>query len=67
MKGICKDCKKIRELTKHSKLGGHIPPFVYICKDCHNKRHNIKESHFKKFLRTHSKYQPGTPKWRRKK
>jgi len=41
MRGICPDCGKYKRLTKHSKNGGHKPPFIRICRECHDKRHNI--------------------------
>lgn len=40
-RGICQDCGKEKDLTKHSKKGGHKPPFIYICRKCHDIRHDI--------------------------
>ena len=65
--GKCKYCKKWRFLTKHSRIGGHQPPFDYICQGCHDEKHGIKPNKEKRYLRKHRKYQPGTPKHRRKK
>lgn len=59
--GICPDCKEFKPLTKHSKIGNHKPPFKLICRACHDKIHNIiVHPHINK------KYQPGTPKSKRK-
>jgi len=41
MRGICKDCKEFKKLEKHSKVGGHLKPFVNLCAECHRKRHKI--------------------------
>ena len=34
--GRCKKCKKIRFLTRHSKIGNHQPPFIFLCRPCHD-------------------------------
>jgi len=39
--GICRDCKKTRPLTSHSLNGGHTKPFILICEECHEKRHDV--------------------------
>ena len=39
--GKCKDCKKVTKLTKHSEIGHHIPPYIRLCEECHDKRHGI--------------------------
>ena len=54
--GICPDCKKWRPLTKHSKIGNHKPPYIYKCRECHDKIHHMFRCPYKK----RSKYQPGT-------
>lgn len=43
-KARCPDCKKIKLLTKHSEIGGHAEGtgYIYICRDCHDKEHGIK-------------------------
>ena len=38
----CKDCHQIKLLTKHSLIGYHLPPYIWICAECHRIRHNIK-------------------------
>lgn len=63
--GKCKDCKKRRFLTKHSKFGQHTPPWVLICRPCHDKRHDMNPP--RKRQKINKKYQPGTPKSKRKK
>jgi len=54
--GICKDCGGWKLLTKHSKIGHHRPPFIWICRLCHDKRHCIKPIQ----SRPHGKYAIGT-------
>lgn len=63
-RGICKDCKKYKSLTKHSEKGNHKPPYIYICRRCHDKRDNMDTNKHKANLR--KKYKPGTPKWKKK-
>jgi hypothetical protein len=46
--GKCRDCGEIKELTKHSEIGHHIPPYIRLCKECHLKRHGIRIKKFKK-------------------
>jgi RNase P subunit RPR2 len=41
--GFCKDCGKFKYLTKHSIIGNHQPPFIRICRRCHNIRDGIRE------------------------
>jgi len=38
MKAKCPMCGKRKKLTKHSLKGNHKPPFIRICRACHNKR-----------------------------
>ena len=49
--GRCPMCKLIKNLTKHSTIGGHAEGngYVYLCRNCHdilhgqeNKRKNIR-------------------------
>ena len=61
--GICPDCKQIKKLTKHSKIGNHQPPFVYLCRECHNERDGIKPQK-KKYGK---KYAKGTKRSHKKK
>ena len=43
MKWKCKDCRKEKKLTRHSEMGGHRPPYIMLCEECHQKRHgNVK-------------------------
>lgn len=60
--GFCKDCKKFKPLTKHSKIGGHQKPFIYLCRICHDKIHQMNPPKTKQ----NKKYQKGTPKNKRK-
>lgn len=43
--GFCTGCRELKLLTKHSQVGGHKEGhgWVYLCRDCHNVVHNIKE------------------------
>jgi len=41
MYGNCKKCGKYKKLTKHSLIGGHKPPFVFVCEECHREIHGI--------------------------
>lgn len=59
--GRCKDCHKIKLLTRHSEKGFPYP-FVYICRDCHDKRHHIKQHKPK-----NKKYKRGTPRQHKRK
>jgi len=61
--GICKRCKLKKLLTRHSKIGNHKPPYEYICRECHDGVHHIKK---KPRPKPNKKYQPGTPKHKRK-
>lgn len=58
MIGKCKDCKKVKKLTRHSRVGGHKPPFVFLCVDCHEARHGIKHRKYN----YNGKFQKGTVK-----
>ena len=62
LKGICPKCKIIKLLTKHSKTGHHNPPYARLCRECHDKIHGIKRKE-----KISKKYQPGTPKFKKKK
>lgn len=35
LKRFCWICGK-KEVTKHSIKGKHLPPFIYLCRDCHD-------------------------------
>lgn len=60
--GKCPDCGRFKPLTKHSKTGNHQPPFIRICRSCHDKRHGFGKGKYK----YNQKYQKGTPKCKRK-
>lgn len=62
MKGKCKDCKEIKFLTRHSLSGNHKPPFIYLCRDCHDKRDKMGKPKKK----IPGKYAPGTIKQHKK-
>ena len=61
--GKCKKCKKEKPLTRHSKTGGHQPPFKGLCEDCHDEEHGIERQKHK----INKKVQPGTRSKRKKK
>lgn len=69
MIGKCKDCGKFKILTRHSLIGGHRPPFIKLCRKCHDIRHNINLNKVDNKIagrRKYGKYQKGTPKHKRK-
>jgi len=57
----CKKCGERKKMTRHSKTGGHQPPFDYICRECHDEIHGIVQG-----PKVNKKYQPGTPKHKKK-
>ncbi len=59
---MCPHCQKIKFLTKHSKTGGHQPPYKRICRICHDKEHSI--THYK--TKYPKKYQRGTKRQHKK-
>ena len=59
--GICPDCGRWKPLTKHSRSGGHKPPYDYICRDCHDIKHNMVQKRQNKKVQ---KIKPG--KWSQK-
>ena len=61
-KDKCFDCGKIKLLTKHSLKGAHKPPYLWVCRACHDVRHEMPSYKY-----AGKKYQPGTPKWKKKK
>lgn len=60
--GLCPDCGMIGLLTRHSKIGNHKPPYIYICRGCHDKRHFMR----KPSKKTNKKYQKGTKRVHKK-
>ena len=62
IKGICNKCGKRKELTKHSLVGNHRPPFILLCRKCHDEEHSMRPK-----SKYPGKYQPGTLKSKRKK
>ncbi len=65
--GKCPDCGHRKFLTKHSKIGGHQPPFIRIYRVCHDKRDDMRPPRKK----TPGKYAKGTKRvhkkgWRKK-
>lgn len=62
IKGKCIICEKRKFLTKHSLMGHHTPPFIKICKECHNEIHGIIEK-----PKQNKKYMKGTKKSHKKK
>ena len=73
MKGICNMCKQMKKLTKHSLMGGHQPPYHYICRICHDDIHGVKGNYSRRSRKgTGGKYAKGTRKdhmkgWKKKK
>jgi len=63
----CPRCGKIKKLTRHSKIGGHLPPFEMICRGCHDKEHGIKQNKTRQQMRKCQKYQPGTKRMHKSK
>ena len=62
MKGKCRKCHKRKKLTKHSLVGSHLPPYIYLCEKCHQKIHkNIKKNKIR-----YDKIQKGSPYRKRK-
>ena len=64
--GKCKKCKKKKLLTRHSRSGGHTPPFDYLCRGCHDEEHGIKPNVTRRQMRKSQKYQPGTKRMHKK-
>jgi len=62
--GKCPRCKKIKSLTKHSKLGHHLPPYEWICRECHDFEHGMGKP---RVYVSPGKYQKGTKKCKKKK
>ena len=65
-RGICRDCRRYTELTKHSLIGHHRAPFVLLCRECHDKRDNIRPVKLWK-RHPHGKYAKGTKRSHKKK
>lgn len=38
---ICEHCKELKEQTKHSLTGHHLPPYILLCRECHDKVHDM--------------------------
>ena len=62
MRGICWKCKKTKDLTRHSLKGHHRPPYIRVCRKCHDKIHGIEQNQI-----INKKYQPGTKRMHKKK
>ena len=62
MRGRCSKCGKQKQLTKHSLIGKHKPPYQLICRKCHDIIHKMTGP-----VNGNRKYQKSTPKWKRKK
>lgn len=54
--GKCEYCKEFKLLTRHSEIGGHKPPYVYICIKCHQKR----DGNIQRKKKLNKKVQDGT-------
>jgi hypothetical protein len=64
--GLCKHCRKIKSLTKHSLSGGHLPPFVLLCRLCHDKEHGTIRRRFARNQKGNSKNAIGTRRTKNK-
>lgn len=64
----CPRCKKwVSSLTNHSVNGGHKPPFVKICRVCHDGVHEVKGDYSRRSqIGTSGKYAKGTRRSKRK-
>ena len=60
--GKCKICGEIKFLTKHSPAGHHQPPFIRVCRKCHDKIHGITPKQ-----KINKKYAKGTKRQHKKK
>lgn len=58
----CPRCKKMKFLTRHSKIGNHQPPFILICRNCHNYEHGMNPPRIKR----NKKYQLKTKRVHKK-
>lgn len=59
----CEDCKFwFKFLTNHSEAGNHQPPYIRLCRSCHDLRDGMEHQK----PRINKKYQRGTPKHKRK-
>ena len=61
--GRCPDCKEIKFQTKHSESGNHQPPYIRVCRKCHDDRHGI----ITKPLKTNKKCARGTKRQHKRK
>ena len=59
--GRCK-CGAFTLLTKHSKIGNHQPPFIYLCRPCHDKEDGMRPPKIK----INKKFQKGTKRMHKK-
>jgi len=51
-KGICLKCLQVKELTHHSLICRHIPPFIQLCDECHKIIHSVSNWHYTKWNQT---------------
>ena len=62
----CPMYKKIKLLTKHSEWGNHKPPYIYLCRSCHNIVHGVKDKPKRKTQQGNTKNTPGTSRRKNK-
>ena len=60
MKLKCKDCGTTKNLTRHSEIGNHQPPFICLCVDCHDKRHKFGKRRTFRTQKGNLKFHKGT-------
>ena len=56
----CPICRIVKPLTKHSKIGGHRPPFERICRSCHDEIHGIYHNRKTNKQKGNPKFHKGT-------
>ena len=63
----CRDCGTKKNLTRHSEIGNHQPPFIPLCESCHDKRHGFGKRRTLRTQKGNIKYAKGTNRKKRKK
>ncbi len=70
--GKCTRCGKYRKMTRHSLTGDHKPPFVSVCRKCHDELDGMRPQKVFGYKRNYGrKYQKDTKRvhkkgWRKK-
>jgi hypothetical protein len=58
---VCPKCNEVKLLNKHSLTGNHKPPFALICRECHDKIHDIRQK-----AKLNKKFKRGTKRVHKK-